>query len=92
MRGGGEGEGLDLGNGPETLGVVLFEGVRFVGCSPVVVRGKVGHYYRLIEGDGLFGNRVLFYYWVCPVMVQEGNRGFPGYVPFEGVVLLWVGL
>ena len=90
MRGGGE--GLDLGNGPETLGVVLFEGVRFVGCSPVVVRGKVGHYYRLIEGDGLFGNRVLFYYWVCPVMVQEGNRGFPGYVPFEGVVLLWVGL
>ena len=92
MRVGGEGEGLDLGNGPETLGVVLFEGVRFVGCSPVVVRGKVGHYYRLIEGDGLFGNRVLFYYWVCPVMVQEGNRGFPGYVPFEGVVLLWVGL
>ena len=90
MRGGGE--GLDLGNGPETLGVVLFEGVRFVGCSPVVVRGKVGHYYRLIEGDGLFGNRVLFYYWVCPVMVQEGNRGFPGYVPSEGVVLLWVGL
>ena len=92
MRGGGEGEGLDLGNGPETLGVVLFEGVCFVGCSPVVVRGKVGHYYRLIEGNGLFGNRVLFYYWVCPVMVQEGNRGFPGYVPFEGVVLLWVGL
>ena len=92
MRDGGEGEGLDLRNGPEILGVVLFEGVRFVGCSPVVVRGKVGHYYRLIEGNGLFGNRVLFYYWVCPVMVQEGNRGFPGYVPFEGVVLLWVGL
>ena len=92
MRDGGEGGGLDLGNGPEVLGVVLFEGIRFVGCSPVVVRGKVGHYYRLIEGNGLFGNRVLFYYWVCPVMVQEGNRGFPGYVPFEGVVLLWVGL
>ena len=92
MRDGGEGEGLDLRDGPEILGVVLFEGVRFVGCSPVVVRGKVGHYYRLIEGNGLFGNRVLFYYWVCPVMVQEGNRGFPGYVPFEGVVLLWVGL
>ena len=92
MRDGDEGEGLDLGNGPEVLGVVLFEGIRFVGCSPVVVRGKVGHYYRLIEGNGLFGNRVLFYYWVCPVMVQEGNRGFPGYVPFEGVVLLWVGL
>ena len=92
MRDGDEGGGLDLGNGPEILGVVLFEGVRFVGCSPVVVRGNVGHYYRLIEGNGLFGNRVLFYYWVCPVMVQEGNRGFPGYVPFEGVVLLWVGL
>ena len=92
MRDGGEGEGLDLRDGPEILGVVLFEGVRFVGCSPVVVRGKVGHYYRLIEGNGLFGNRVLFYYWVCLVMVQEGNRGSPGYVPFEGVVLLWVGL
>ena len=70
MRGGGEGEGLDLGNGPETLGVVLFEGVRFVGCSPVVVRGKVGYYYQLIVGNGLFGNQVLFYYRVCPVMVQ----------------------
>ena len=92
MRDGGEGGGLDLGNGPEVLGVVLFEGIRFVGCSPVVVRGKVGYYYRLIGGIGLFGNRVLFYYWVCPVMVQEGNRGSPGYVPFEGVILLWVGL
>ena len=91
MRDGGEGEGLDLRNGPEILGE-FFEGVRFVGCSPVVVRGEVGHYYRLIGGNGLFGNRVLFYYWVCPVMVQEGNRGSPEYVPFEGVVLLWVGL
>ena len=92
MRDGGEGEGLDLRDGPEILGVVLFEGVRFVGCSPVVVRGEVGHYYRLIEGNGLFGNRVLFYYWVYPVVVQEGGRVFPGYVPSEGVVLLWVGL
>ena len=61
MRDEGEGGGLDLGNGPEILGVVLFEGIRFVGCSPVVVRGEVGHYYRLIGGNGLFGNRVLFY-------------------------------
>ena len=70
VRDEGEGEGLDLGNGPEVLGVVLSERIHFVGCSLAVVRGKVGYYYQLIVGNGLFGNQVLFYYRVCPVMVQ----------------------
>ena len=70
MRDEGEGEGLDLGNGPEVLGVVLFERIHLVGCSLAAVRGKVGYYYQLIVGNGLFGNQVLFYYRVCPVMVQ----------------------
>ena len=70
MRDEGEGEGLDLGNGPEVLGVVLSERIHFVGCSLAVVRGKVGYYYQLIVGDGLFWNQVPFYYRVCHVMVQ----------------------